>query len=150
MKLLNQKQLAILLLGILTAPFLYLSFPRLPGSADPALGGFSREIALHGYCVLVVSFVAGIQWGIHFSKRTEDSVYLVSFLSLALAWVSLLAAGTMLGLSLMLLVVLLAWLEDRRMSKQRVTTLWFWQVRCASSGVICLSLMLAIADLAGR
>lgn len=148
MKFFNQKQLAVALLGLLAVPFLYFSFPRLPAGSEQSM--FSPELALHGYSVLVASFFAGIQWGVHFCKRTEDSVYLLSFSTIVLAWLSLLMPGSAAGLSVMLVVFLLSWIEEWRLSRQRVTTAWFWQVRCVSTGVICLSLLLSVSHLLSR
>jgi hypothetical protein len=148
MKFFNQKQLAITLLGVIAAPFVIFCFLLLASGYGKLLP-MPPAIAIHGYGVLCVSFFAGIQWGIHFCKRTDDSVYLLSFFTLMLAWLSLLGPGTIWGLSLLLVAFILAWMEEYRLSKQRVTTQWFWQVRCWSMLMIIVSLLLTIA-LAGN
>ena len=147
MKLFNQKQLAITLLGAIAAPFVIFCCLLL-GSRYSNLVRVPPALAMHGYGVLCVSFFAGIQWGIHFCKRTEDSVYLLSFFTLVLAWLSLLGPGTTAGLSTLLVAFILSWLGEYRLSAQRVTTQWFWQIRCWSMLMIIVSLILTIGVLA--
>ena len=146
MKLLNQKQLATTLVVLGTVPFLYFSallagLPALvPVPAAPAL-------MLHVYGVVVGSFVAGLHWGIHFCKRTSDSVYLFSSFVALLLWCSMLAAGSGLGLALVLLGFILLWLVEYRFSAQRVTTAWFWKLRTAVTAgvVLCLAVSILLA-----
>ncbi len=147
MRYFNQKQLAITLLGVIASPFVIFFFLLL-GSRYSSLLPVPPAIAMHSYGVLCASFFAGIQWGIHFCKRTDDSVYLLSFFTLLLAWLSLLGPGTVTGLSVLLVAFVLSWLEECRLSNQRVTTSWFWKIRCWSTILIILSLLLSIAKLA--
>lgn len=147
MKLFNQKQLAIFLLCALALPFPVFGFLLVAGGGETALP-LAPAIAMHSYGVLCASFFAGIQWGVHFCKRTEDSVYLLSFFTLVFAWLSLLSPGTVTGLLVMLASFLLSWIEEYRLSRQRVTTAWFWQVRCISMVLIVISLLLTISVVA--
>jgi hypothetical protein len=147
MKIFNQKQLAITLLCAVTAPFVISGFQLLAGSSASLLP-VAPAIGLHFYGVLCTSFFAGIQWGVHFCKRTEDSVYLVSFFTLVLVWLSLLSPGSIAGLTAILVGFLLSLAEEYRLSRQRVTTAWFWQVRCISTAIAVLSLLLTISALA--
>jgi len=147
-KVFNQKQLAITLLGMLVAPFVIFSLMLVTGSTISFIP-MRPVIALHAYSMLCATFFAGIQWGVHFCKRTEDSVYLLSFFTVVLAWLSLLAPGTVTGLAVMLLTFLLSLIEEYRLSVQRVTTAWFWRVRCISTILIVASLLLTISALAG-
>jgi hypothetical protein len=94
--------------------------------------------------VIVASFVAGLHWGIHFCKRTSDSVYLYSSLVALLLWCSMLAAGAAIGLAAVLLGFILLWLEEYRLSVQRVTTAWFWKLRTVVTAVVVLCLALAV------
>jgi hypothetical protein len=148
MKFFNQKQLSITLLGLLVAPILFFSFVQATGGDFFAKPGVPPSLILHLYTVVVTSFLAGIQWGIHFCKRTDDSVYLISFLMVVLTWVSLSWPGAMPGLALLLVVIVIGMIEEWRLSQQRVTTLWHWQTRCVCSGITILSLLLALSDLA--
>lgn len=148
MKIFNQKQLAIALLVVMTLPFVIFSVWRILGDhGTRAAFQMPPVLALHTYAVLCASFFAGIQWGIHFCKRTSDSVYLLSFLTVLLAWLSLLSPASSFGLALVLLAFLLSWIEEFRLSQQRVTTAWFWQVRTGSTILIALSLLLTISAL---
>lgn len=143
MKIFNQKQLAIALVMAGAVPFVLLAllvvFPesgiQLP--ARPAL-------MLHVYGVIIASFVAGLHWGIHFCKRTNDSVYLGSSFIALLLWLSMASAGTAIGLALVLAGFLLLWLQEYRLSMQRVTTAWFWRLRTWVSALVSVCLALAI------
>jgi hypothetical protein len=146
MKIFNQKQLAITLLIVMVLPFVIFSVWRVIGDEGTAFP-VPPVLALHTYAVLCASFFAGIQWGVHFCKRTHDSVYLLSFFTVLLAWVSLLKPGTSFGLAVMLLAFILSWIEEFRLSQQRVTTAWFWRVRTVSTILIILSLLLTISAL---
>jgi hypothetical protein len=142
MKIFNQKQQAIGLIVLGATPFVVLTmlvvFPinsvQLP--ATPAL-------MLHIYAVIIASFVAGLHWGIHFCKRTNDSVYLASSFIAILLLLSMGVAGTAGGLALVLLGFMLLWLQEYRLSVQRVTTVWFWQVRHWISALVSACLALA-------
>lgn len=148
MKFFNQKQLAIVLLCALAVPFVVFAYLLVAGGGESVLP-VAPAIAIHSYGVLCASFFAGIQWGVHFCKRTEDSVYLLSFFTLVFAWLSLLSVGTATGLTVLLVSFLLSCVEECRLSRQRVTTAWFWQVRCISMVLIVSSLLLTISVLAG-
>jgi hypothetical protein len=143
MKLINQKQLATVLVVLGTLPFLFFTAqliglaPALPVSAAPA-------VMLHVYGLIVGSFVAGLHWGIHFCKRTNDSVYLYSSFVALLLWCSMLAAGTGIGLALVLLSFIFLWFAEYRLSVQRVTTAWFWKLRSAVTALVVLCLALAV------
>lgn len=143
MKLLNQKQLATTLVVLGTVPFAVFT-AALAGLAPPFPLPASAALMLHVYGVIVGSFVAGLQWGIHFCKRTNDSVYLSSSFVVVLLWCSMLAAGTVAGLAIVLLAFALLWLEEYRFSLQRVTTAWFWKLRSAVTFVVVLCLVVSI------
>lgn len=147
MKVFNQKQLAIVLLLAIALPFVFFAF-LLVTCTEAAWLDFPPVIAFHSYGVLCVSFFAGIQWGVHFCKRTEDSVYLLSALTLTLVWLGVLDTGGIIGLSLLLVGLLLSFAVEYRLSVQRVTTGWFWQVRCVSMALILVSLCLALYSVA--
>ena len=143
MKLLNQKQLATTLVVLGTVPFVVFSaavagvVASLPLPAAPPL-------MLHVYGVIIASFVAGLHWGIHFCKRTSDSVYLSSSFIAVLLWCSMWAPGSPIGLALVMLGFILLWLEEYRLSVQRVTTAWFWKLRTAVTAVVVLCLAVSI------
>lgn len=143
MKLLNQKQLATTLVVLGTAPFILFA-AAVAGSAMPVSLPAAPALLLHVYGVIVASFVAGMHWGIHFCKRTNDSVYLYSGFVALLQWCSMLAAGSTIGLAAVLLGFVLLWLEEYRLSVQRVTTAWFWRLRTAATAVVVLCLAVSI------
>lgn len=147
MKLLNQKQLAMALTAAGAIPFLvlavlvYLDKPLLlPLQVQP----FSPALILHIYAVIIASFVAGLHWGIHFCKRTADNVYLFSSAIALLLLVSMVFAGSTAGFALVLLGFLLLWMVEYRLSLQRVTTAWFWQLRSGVTAVVSVCLLVAM------
>lgn len=144
MKLLNQKQLATTLVVLGTFPFVVFTAAI---AALPALAAalpFPPSIMMHVFGVVSGSFIAGLHWGIHFCKRTNDSVYLYSSFIALLLWCSMWAAGTAIGLALVLLGFVLCWLEEYRLSVQRVTTAWFWKLRTGVTAVVVLCLAVSI------
>jgi hypothetical protein len=144
MKLLNQKQLATTLVVLGTVPFVVFTAAIAGLSSLAAALPFPPAIMMHVFGVVIGSFVAGLHWGIHFCKRTNDSVYLYSSFIALLLWCSMWAAGTAIGLALVLLGFVLCWLEEYRLSVQRVTTAWFWKLRTAVTAVVVLCLAVSI------
>jgi hypothetical protein len=144
MKLLNQKQLATTLVILGTGPFVVFTAAIAGVPARLPLPNVAPALMLHVYGIIIGSFVAGLHWGIHFCKRTSDSVYLYSSFVALLLWCSMLAAGSTIGLALVLLGFVVLWLEEYRLSVQRVTTAWFWKLRTAVTAVVVLCLAVSI------
>lgn len=143
MKLLNQKQLATTLVVLGTVPFAAFT-AALAGVEVPVRLPAVPALMLHVYGVVIGCFVAGLHWGIHFCKRTSDSVYLSSSFVALMLWCSMWAAGSATGLALVLLGFALLWIEEYRLSVQRVTTAWFWKLRSAVTAVVVLCLAISI------
>ncbi|MDR0779972.1 MAG: DUF3429 domain-containing protein [Pseudomonadales bacterium] len=143
MRFFNQKQLAMSLIGLGAVP-LVVGGLLVVTQTNLAFLPAASALMLHVYGVIVASLVAGVHWGIHFCKRTNDSVYLLSCLSALLLWLSFMWAGRAAGFALVLVSFVLLWVEEYRLSQQRVTTLWFWQLRNLVSAIAVVSLLLAI------
>lgn len=143
MKVFNQKLLAIALVGMGAVPFVILT-ALIPTQASLEFLPASAALLLHTYAVVVATFVAGLHWGIHFCKRTGDSVYLISSFIALMLWCSMMLAGTAAGFAIVLLGFLLLWVEEYRLSVQRVTTAWFWRVRSWFTGLVAVCLLTAI------
>jgi hypothetical protein len=143
MKLFNQKQLAMSLTGLGAVPLVLGGLLVVTQTNLDFLPGTSALI-LHVYSVIVASFVAGMHWGIHFCKRTNDSVYLLSCVCALLLWLSFIWFGEAAGFALVLVSIVILWIEEHRLSRQRVTTVWFWQLRNLVSAIAVASLLLAI------
>jgi hypothetical protein len=144
MKLLNQKQLATTLVVLGTVPFVVFTAAIVGLPALATALPFPPAVMMHVFGVVIGSFVAGLHWGIHFCKRTNDSVYLCSSFIALLLWCSMWAAGTAIGLALVLLGFVLLWLEEYRLSVQRVTTAWFWKLRTAVTAMVVMCLAVSI------
>ena len=143
MTLMNQKKLAIALTVLGIVPFIALTLSAISGVGTRLLP-VAPLVALHAYGAVIVSFVAGMHWGIHFCKRTEDSIYLISSFISLLIWLSLVKPGSDLGLTIVLVSLLLLWAVEYRLSKQRVTTAWFWLMRCAATSLTCACIVISI------
>lgn len=143
MRLFNQKQLAMTLTGLGTLPLVVGGLLVAVG-ARPAFLPVDPALLVHLYAALIAGFVAGMHWGIHFCKRTSDSVYLFSSVCVFILWLSFLWAGRALGLCLVLLCFVLLWVVEYRLSQQRVTTVWFWKLRRLVSAIAVISLALAM------
>ncbi len=143
MKLFNQKQLATILVVLGALPFVILTVLIITDNSSLLLPA-SPPLMLHVYGVIIASFVAGLHWGIHFCKRTSDCVYLYSSSIALLLCCSMWAAGSMAGLALVLLGFLLLWVEEYRLSVQRVTTAWFWKLRSIVTAVVVMCMALAV------
>jgi len=143
MKIFNQKQLAMTLTVLGAVPLVFGAVCVFAGLSPDFLPA-EPVLMLHAYAVVIASFVAGMHWGIHFCKRTNDSVYLISSLVALLLWSSFWFAGKPAGLAMVMAGFLLLWVEEYRLSKQRVTTVWFWQLRNIVSAVVVCALLLAI------
>lgn len=142
-QLVNQKQLATTLVVLGTVPFVALTGLIVTATTTFPLPA-SPPLMLHVYGVIIGSFVAGLHWGIHFCKRTSDSVYLYSSFVALLLWCSMWTAGSAIGLALVLLGFILLWLEEYRLSVQRVTTAWFWKLRTVVTAIVTLCLALSV------
>ncbi|MDR2214156.1 MAG: DUF3429 domain-containing protein [Pseudomonadales bacterium] len=142
-KLFNQKQLVIALTSMGTL-LLVLGCVLVIMDAQLSFLPMGLEQVLHFYAALLGSFVSGMQWSIHFCKRTSDSVYLLSSLCVLLLCLSFIWFGEAVGFALLLVSFVLLWVEEYRLSRQRVTTLWFWRLRNAVSAISVLSLVLVI------
>jgi hypothetical protein len=143
MKLFNQKQLAMSLTGLGAVPLVIGGLLVVTQTNLDFLPAASA-LVLHVYAVIIASFVAGMHWGIHFCKRTNDSVYLLSSFCALLLWLSFIWFGQAMGFALVLVSFALLWIVEYRLSQQRVTTVWFWQLRNVVSAIAVVSLLLAI------
>jgi hypothetical protein len=143
MKLFNQKQQAMSLTGLGAVP-LVVGGLLVVTQTNPDFLPAASALVLHVYAAIVASFVAGMHWGIHFCKRTHDSVYLLSCFCALLLWLSFIWFGAALGFALVLVSFVLLWIVESRLSQQRVTTAWFWQLRNLVSAITVVSLLLAI------
>ncbi len=121
----------------------YLSLPEFLGG-EIAYSGFKAKALMHSYAVVILSFIAGIQWGIslHDNKKTLV-LWLSSFLAL-LAWISLMAFATKMALSVLFFGFIVALVADRKAYINHIIPVWFWQLRKKISFIVCLSLLTII------
>ena len=143
MKVFNQKQLAISLLLLSALPFPLLAVNRLNGFFQTTQ---EPSVILHVYTAIMTAFISGSQWSIHFCKRTQDSVYLLTGVIVLLVLGSLLQPGTSAGLVLVMIAFVLTWAIEFSLSRQRVTTVWYWRTRSLVSCTAIASLLFTLAS----
>jgi len=139
-------------LGLLgTLPFIAAAamvWLPLPGEWTIGTPRLLRAIA--GYSAVVLSFLAGIQWGLALSINEDAptsarNLFLLSVASSLMAWGLLFidAAGTRLLCTIALFC--LVWLIDGLLRLQKLIPHWFFRLRSAATGVAITSLLLLFA-----
>lgn len=143
MKVFNQKKLAIFLLGLGTIPVIVCTI-LIGFKLDSFFLPLNPMIVMHSYVVVLCSFTAGIHWGVHLSKRTARSLYIISSALTVVMWASLLKVGSLLGLVLSVIAVFVLLIVEYELSRERVTTPWFWGMRRGTSVLVIIALGVVI------
>jgi hypothetical protein len=106
--------------------------------------------AIAGYSAVVLSFLAGIQWGLALSINEDApasarSLFLLSVAASLMAWGLLFvqAAGTMLLCAIALFC--LAWIVDGLLRLQKLIPHWFFRLRSIATFVAIASLLALFA-----
>lgn len=131
------QRLAFLLAMAGTLPFF---FGLLLLVAGWPIQQFSAALFSHTYGVVIVSFLAGIQWGVYLFAQGRLNLFVASNLIALLAWISLLLAGRPLGFVLLNSCFALALLIDWRCYRDGLIGKWFWTLRWQVSSVVILLL----------
>jgi hypothetical protein len=121
----------------------YLIIPDFIGG-DIAYSGFKAKALMHSYAVVILSFLAGIQWGISFQQDKPTRLLLVSNVLAILAWLSLMAFATKFALSVLFFGFIIALITDLLAHNNQLIPTWFWQLRQKASFIVCLSLLIVI------
>ncbi len=144
------KPIALATLG--TLPFIYAlaisayGFFDLNALFDTELrfSRFKSYMVAHTYGAVIVGFLGGIQWGISLNQATEKQYFIISNVLALLAWFSLFAFASFIGISTILLAFILALLIDRYAHQAGLIPSWFWQLRIRISGLVITTLMLLL------
>jgi len=121
----------------------YISLPEILGR-DIAYAGFKAKALMHSYGVVILSFLAGIQWGICLYNNNKTKLLLISNVLAIMAWLSLMSFASKFALSILLLGFIIALLADRNAYKNQIIPEWFWQLRKNISVIVCLALLVVI------
>lgn len=108
------------------------------GHAD----GFLAKL-LMGYGAVIVSFVAGIHWGLFLTKDAPWNLFVHSNVVALAAWISLLLEP-LVSYSLLVLCLFYLLALDFRLYYFEVIDRWFFTMRILITSLVCLALLLAI------
>jgi hypothetical protein len=137
-------------LGVL--PFLFAVFisisphMNLPDflGGEIAYAGFKAKALLHSYAVVILSFLAGIQWGVCLHDNKQTKLILISNVLAIMAWLSLMAFASKFALSILLFGFIIALIADSKAYKNQLIPKWFWHLRMKVSVIVCLALLIVI------
>ena len=121
----------------------YMSLPEFLGG-DIAYAGFKAKALMHSYGVVILSFLAGIQWGICLYNDKQTKLLLISNILAIMAWLSLMAFASKFALSILLLGFIVALLADRKTYMNQLIPDWFWLLRKKISAIVCLALLVVL------
>ena len=123
--------------GIL--PFLFFPCYRLFTGSSTFLA-FDIQTLLMAYSAVIVSFVAGIHWGVFLFRQCSLNLFLHSNMIALLSWVSLLST-LLWGVAILLFCfVYLLWI-DTVLVRQQLLEPWFYRLRVHASVMALLSLV---------
>jgi hypothetical protein len=145
-------RLARILTYLGALPFLFAAFISLSPfiSLPDFLGGeiayaeFKAKALMHSYAVVILSFLAGIQWGVSLHDHKQTKLILISNVLAIMAWLSLMSFASILALSILLLGFIIALIADRKAYKEQLIPEWFWQLRKKVSAIVCLTLLVVL------
>lgn len=100
------------------------------------LQSVSGALFAHSYGVVIVSFLAGIQWGIYLFSQGRLNLFIASNLIALLAWFSLLFAGRTSGFLILDLCFIAALVVDWYCHRDKLIGSWFWTLRWQISAVV--------------
>lgn len=102
---------------------------------------FKSYMIAHTYGAVIVGFLAGIQWGVSIHQPTDQQYFIASNVLALLAWFSLFAFASLLGLSIITAAFLLALWVDRHAHHQGMIPTWFWHLRLRITTLVVASLI---------
>lgn len=119
-------------------PFLY--FPvYLFFTGNNVIFGFDVEALLVAYSAVIVSFIAGIHWGIFLFKKSSLNLFLCSNIIALLACLSIFSIF-FLNLIILILCLFFLILIDSSLFNQQLLDPWFYKLRLQVSTLALLSL----------
>lgn len=111
--------------------------------AAPNFLSFNYQIIALGYAVVIVSFIAGIHWGIYLFKNAPINLFVHSNMVALLAWGALLIKPLP-AFSLLLFCFLYLLTIDKCLFKAGVIEAWFMRLRLHATAIVSLNLVINI------
>ena len=126
-------------------PFLILSFYQCfyPGHS---LLGFNPRVLFQAYAAVILSFLAGIHWGIALQNpaRCQRTLFVSSNLIALLAWGTLFKPLHLITSCVLMLAFLYQLLFDACLWRQGLLATWFFRLRLSVTLPVMLSLALMV------
>lgn len=105
------------------------------------------DLALFLYAPIILSFIAGIHWGIYMhNKDIKLNLFITSNIVALIAWFALLLPNIFLSIGVYILCFLVLIAVDAHLNKQYYLYKWFYRLRLHATliVVLCLSAYLII------
>ncbi|WP_162846850.1 DUF3429 domain-containing protein [Marinicella litoralis] len=131
------------ILALLIASYGYFNLDSLLGH-EVRFTRFKSYFLAHTYGAVIVAFLAGIQWGSCLNQTNENNHFIISTVLALMAWSSLFAFASFIGVLTILITLVLALLVDRHAFRKGLIPAWFWLLRIRISLMIILTLSLLL------
>ncbi|WP_223789289.1 DUF3429 domain-containing protein [Marinicella meishanensis] len=102
---------------------------------------FKSYMVAHTYGAVIVAFLAGIQWGVSLNQPTDQQYFIISNVLALMAWFSLFAFASLMGMLLITVAFLLALWVDRHAHQQGMIPTWFWRLRLRITVLVVTTLV---------
>lgn len=126
----------LMLMGLI--PFWVLA---LAGILSPTAFGFDLRLPLLSYGAVIVSFIAGIHWGLYLQQDAPMNLFIHSNIIAVVAWVAVILSSSisyliLVGCFVYLLVI------DRRLYQASLIDPWFMRKRIEITALVITALVL--------
>ncbi len=129
----------------LCATFISLSpYLNLPESMEISFPGYKARALMHSYAVVILAFLAGIQWGVCLNGQKPTPFLLISNVIALTAWFSLIIFANKIALAILLAGYVLALFTDGMAFKNQLIPGWFWQLRKKASIIVCATILIVL------
>lgn len=102
-------------------------------------------VVAHSYGVIILSFLAGIQWGVSLPATQTHNYFILSNVFSLLAWLTFLDFAGLYGMSGLFFLFGLVLMTDRKMANQQLIPNWFWHLRKVATAWVMTVLFLLLA-----
>ena len=110
-------------------------------SVKPNFLGINYEYLILTYGAVIVSFIAGIHWGIYLFKNTSVNLFVHSNFITLLAWCLVIIKDPLSPLGLIFCFLYLLFI-DKKLLQEGILVPWFVSLRIKTSALVILALSL--------
>ena len=105
---------------------------------------FKSYMVAHTYGAVIVAFLGGIQWGVSLTQESNKQYFIISNVLALMAWFSLFAFASFMGITILIVAFILALLVDRHAHQTGIIPTWFWHLRIRITGIVATALVLLL------